>query len=291
MEISTDEAFVHFFENVGQYHNNSKDTYNKLKILLYYFNKPISKICDADIMGFINDYRQKKRTNGTINRYLALLSAVFHFCEDRGYIIPKLKISKYKLKEPAENIKYFKDWEEIKKIIDRAAEHFKPIIYTAIYTGMRRGNILKLKWENIDFKNKTINILVKNKNKQGGENHSIPIIPQLEKILKKLPHDSEYVFTYKGKPIESIQTAWENIFYKRGDKETNWELTKELRDPNLPYRNFHTLRHTASTWIVKKTGNPVLSQKILGHKDIRTTLKYTHVLDEEKRNALNSVFG
>lgn len=290
VEISTDQAFILFFENVGQYHNNSKDTYNKLKILLTHFNKLLSQISDADIMGFINLYRHNNRSNATINRYLALLSAVINFCDDRGYHTPHLKISKYKLKEPAENIKYFKDWEEVQKIIDRAADHFKPIIYTAIYTGMRRGNLLALKWENIDFINKTINILVKNKNKQGGDNLSIPIIPQLEDILKSLPHDSEYVFTYKGKPIKSIQTAWENIFYKRGDKSTNYALTKELRDPELPYRNFHTLRHTASTWILRKSNNLRISQKILGHKDIKTTLKYAHVLDDEKRTALEKVF-
>ena len=104
-------------------------------------------------MSFINEYRNKKRTNATINRYLALLSSVVNFCDDRHYKVPKIKLSKYKLKEPAENIKYLKDWNEAQKIIDRASDHLKPIIYTALYTGMRLGNILNLKWENIDFEN------------------------------------------------------------------------------------------------------------------------------------------
>ena len=290
VEITTDQAFVLFFENVGQYHNNSKDTYNKLKILLSHFNKFLSQISDADIMDFINEYRSNHRSNGTINRYLDLLSAVINFCDDRGYHTPKLKISKYKLKEPAENIKYLKDWEEAQKIIDLASPHLKPIIYTALYTGMRLGNILNLKWSNIDFENKTINITVKDRTKQGGKNHSIPLINQLQEILHNLPKDSEFVFTYKGKPIKSIKTAWENIFYKRGDKETNYALTKELRNPELPYKNFHTLRHTAGTWILKKTNNLKITKEILGHADIKTTLKYAHVLDDEKRQALSKVF-
>lgn len=290
VEVSTDDAFVLFFENVGQYHNNSNDTYNKLKILLSYFPNNLSDICDADIMKFINDYRTNKRSNGTINRYLALLSAVINFCDDRHYKVPKLKISKYKLKEPAENIKYLKDWDEAQKIISKASPHLKPIIYTALYTGMRLGNILSLKWENIDFKNKTINISVKDRTKLGGKNHSIPLINHLEDILNELPKDSEFVFTYRGKQIKSIKTAWENIFYTRGGKETNYALTKKLRDPELPYKNFHTLRHTAGTWILKKTNNLKITKEILGHADIKTTLKYAHVLDDEKRNALNSVF-
>jgi integrase len=291
VDISTDEAFVLFFENVGKYHNNSSDTYNKLKILLEYFPNNIGDICDADIMNLINDYRNKNRANGTINRYLALLSAVINFCDDRNYRVPKLKISKYKLKEPAENIKYLKDWDEAKAIIDKAAKHLKPIIYTALYTGMRLGNILNLKWENIDFKNKTINITVKDKTKQGGKNHSIPLIAQLEEILKALPQECEYVFTHKGKKINSIKTAWRNIFFKRGDKDSGYALTNELRDKSLPYKNFHTLRHTAGTWILKKTNNLKITKEILGHADIKTTLKYAHVLDDEKRNALNNVFS
>ena len=63
-----------------------------------------------------------------------------------------------------------------------------------------------------------------------------------------------------------------------------------LRDPALPYVNFHTLRHTAATWILKKTNNLRITKEILGHANINTTMKYAHVLDEEKRNALNAVF-
>jgi integrase len=155
---------------------------------------------------------------------------------------------------------------------------------------MRLGNILNLKWSNIDFKNKSINVTVKDRTKQGGKNHSIPLIAALENILKQLPKDNEFVFTYKGRQIKSIKTAWENIFYKRGDKETNYALTKELKDPELPYKNFHTLRHTAGTWILKKTNNLKITKEILGHADIKTTLKYAHVLDDEKRKALDSVF-
>ena len=64
-----------------------------------------------------------------------------------------------------------------------------------------------------------------------------------------------------------------------------------LRDTSLPYTNFHTLRHTAATWILKKTNNLRITKEILGHADIKTTLKYAHVLDDEKRSALNSVFN
>ena len=282
MEISTENAFAMYFENQARFYNTATDTFRKLNILLHYFNKTLSLITDADILAFIKDYQNKGRTNGTINRYLFVLSAVIHYIADRGYNTPKIRISRYKLKEKAENVKYLPDWETAQKIIDAAAPHLKPIIYTALYTGMRLGNILNLKWENIDFINRTINITVKDRTKDGGKYLSIPMIEKLTDILIAIPHCSEYVFTYKGNKIGKIETAWHNVFYK--------PHTKELKNPDLKYVNFHTLRHTAGTWILKQTGNLKITQQILGHADIKTTTKYAHVLDAEKRNALEEVF-
>ena len=282
VDISAQKAFALFFENKARFYNSAIDTNRKLNILLQYFNKTLSQISDADILAFIKDYQNKNRTNGTINRYLFVLSAAIHYAAERGYRTPNIKFSRYKLKEKAENIKYLKNWEEAQKIIDAAAPHLKPIIYTALYTGMRLGNILNLKWENIDFINRTINITVKDRTTDGGKNLSVPMIEKLANILITLPKCSDYVFTYKGKRIGKIETAWHNVFYK--------PHTKELKNPELKYVNFHTLRHTAGTWILKQTGNLKITQQILGHADIKTTTKYAHVLDAEKRNALEEVF-
>jgi integrase len=281
-DIAAEKAFAMFFENKARFYNSANDTFRKLNILLQYFNKTLSLITDDDVIRFIKDYQSKNRTNGTINRYLFVLSAVCHYADERGYNIPQIKFSRYKLKEKAENIKYLPDWNAAQKVIDAAPEHLKPIIYTALYTGMRLGNILNLKWENIDFINKTINLTVKDRTKEGGKNLSVPMIEKLENILNSLPKCSDYVFTYKGRRIGKIETAWHNTFYK--------PHTKELKNPELKYFNFHTLRHTAGTWILKQTGNLKITQQILGHSDITTTTKYAHVLDEQKRNALEDVF-
>ena len=82
--------------------------------------------------------------------------------------------------------------------------------------------------------------------------------------------------------IADIKHAWHSIFYDSNGK---------LKDPSLPYTNFHTLRHTAVTWILKATGDIRLAQKIVGHKDIKTTTRYAHVLDEDKRSGLEKTFG
>lgn len=232
----------------------------------------------------ISDYIQRRKatvSNGTINRELVILSSLFTKCHLWKYKTPDVKPCQFKLKEKAENIKYLQNWDIASTIIERAAPHLKPIIYTALYTGLRRSNILKLKWQELDFVNNLINVKVKDRTKDGGKNLTIPMIEKLKDILLKQPRINEYVFNYNGKPISDIKHSWHSIFY---------DSKGVLKDPALPYTNFHTLRHTAATWILKKTNNLKITQEILGHANITTTMKYAHVMSEEKRKALNSVF-
>lgn len=287
--LTIDEAFARYMQEKGQYLTLPKQRLSRLiKLKKDLKVTYLDEIKEQQINQFITSNRQTL-SNSTINRYLFLLSAVIRTAAEEWAIATyPLKLSKFKLKEPAENIKFLSNWRIAQKIIDRAADHLKPIIYTALYTGMRLSNILNLKWDNIDFISGTITIKVKDKTKQGGKNHSIPIIPQLAQILHNQPKISDFVFTYKGKPIKSIMTAWRNIFYKRDDRKS---FSHELKDPELPYINFHALRHTAATWILRKTNNLRITKEILGHANINTTLKYAHVLDDEKRKALNTVFN
>ena len=272
--ITLETACVLFYEHHGKYLSRPLEVLQRLTNLKKHLKiKNLSELSNKTISQMV-DARKHEVANGTINRELMLLSSVLSKCELWGYNVPRIKISQFKLKEKAENIKYLDSWETAQKIIDNSSPHLKPIIYTALYTGLRRSNLLNLKWEELDFKNNTINIKVKDRTKDGGKNLSIPMIDKLKKILQAQPKVCEYVFTYNGKHITDIKRSWHTALKKAG----------------LPYTNFHTLRHTAATWILKKTGNLKLTQQILGHADIKTTTKYAHVLDDEKRQALTAVF-
>lgn len=268
---------------------------------------------DKQILSNFVALRRQTVKNGTINRELSIISAIKNLADEFWEVkTNKANPLKFKLAEPAENIKYLKDWDIAQAIIDKAPTHLKPIIYTALYTGFRRGNILSLQWEQIDFQNDTITVKVKDKNTVGGKNLTIPMIKQLKDVLQAIPRENKYVFNYKGMPITDIKRSWRSIFYKfvevnlqdiqkddvieyrkriRDGKEVLVPYKQVLIDPALPYTNFHTLRHTAMTWIVKSTGDIRVAQKIAGHADIKTTVKYAHVLDEQKRSALEKTFA
>lgn len=279
--ITIDEAFGVFYHRHAQYYARPDETLRKLTLIK---NNLAVQYLDEIDTAELSNYIQRRKTsvsNGTINRELVILSSLLTQCRLWKYKTSDARPNKLKCKEPAENIKYLKDWNTAQRIIDRAKPHLKPIIYTALYTGLRRSNILSLKWEEVDFANDLINVKVKDKNTAGGKNLTIPMIHKLKEILQQQPKINEYVFNYHKSPIKDIKHSWHSIFYDSKGK---------LKDPTLPYTNFHTLRHTAATWILKKTNNLKITQEILGHANITTTMKYAHVMDEEKRRALNSVF-
>ena len=271
-EITLDAAAEKWWTEHGQYLVKPESVFNRIKNLLTEFNPDLllSEISKMDITRFVSQSQARGRSPATINRYLCLLSAMCtrakEFWDCR---VPEYRILSFKLKEPKENIKYFKDWNEIQAILDHAAPHLRPIIQTALYTGLRLGRILSLKWEQIDWSGNQIVYMGKD-----GRQHAVPMVPALRAVLQEIPRHGANVFNYAGHPITRISVSWQ----------------KALQRAGVPYRNFHALRHTTATWLLKQTGNLRLVQNVLDHHSINTTTKYAHLVDSEAAVAMGQVF-
>ena len=164
-----------------------------------------------------------------------------------------------KLKEPPGRVRYLSQ-EEINRLLRVSAPHLKPIIITALTTGMRLSEILNLKWEEVNLKRKTI-VLRKTKN---NEVRLIPINGFLFKTLTNLPSlgKSKWLFPGEdGKPMGSVKTAFKTALKRAG--------IKNFR--------FHDLRHTFAAYLVMNGANLRTVQLLLGHKDIKMTMRYSHL--------------
>ena len=271
-EITLDSACAKWWTEYGQNLASAPDSFSKLRILLTLIDGKIllSQISKMDVNYLVTHLIQTGRKPATANRYLCLLSAICTRAKNYwGCNVPDFKILSFRQKEAKENIKYFKDWNEIQTLLKYCAPHIRPIVLTALYTGLRRGRILSLKWEQIDWDNNQIIYMGKD-----GQPHSVPMVKPLRAELEKLPRDNMYVFTYGGHRLTDIKHAWQSAFQKSG----------------LPYRNFHTLRHTTATWLLRQTGNLRVVQNVLGHQAISTTTKYAHLVNNESQNALDDLF-
>ena len=268
-EFSIDQAFGLYNEEVGQYLSNPDKVDNNLENLMKYFNPNmlISQLTSEDVYKFVKAKKDEGRKQGTINRYLAILSAIINLCEKRKINTPDINVREFIKKEPILLDKYYTK-EEFYKILPEAPEHLKPIMLFALYTGFRTSNFLGLKWEQI--KDGYIHYRVKDKTYEGGRPVAKKITPTIQEILDSLPRCSDYVFTYKGQRIKSIRKAWKNATIRAGVK----------------YFSPHSIRHTHGTWLYEQTKDMLLVKNSLNHTDSKTTMRYVHAVD----NGLTSIY-
>jgi len=145
----------------------------------------------------------------------------------------------------------------------------KNIMLLALFTGMRRGEIFKLKWNDIDFDRGFINII----NPKGGKNEKIPLNEQARKILDNHPKTKSYVFvTNAGKRFVDIGRRVNRIKEKAGLPED--------------FRPLHGLRHYyASSLASSGLVDLYTLQKLLTHKSPIMTQRYAHLRDEALKTA------
>lgn len=272
-EITLDAAATKWYLEHAQHLSNPDEYLSKLKQILAGIDRNmfLSQISKMDISNYVAASQSAGRSAATINRHLVVLSSICtHAREKWDCKTPNFKILSFKLKVPTEHIKYFHSMDELSRVIECAPTHIQPVLWTAIYTGLRRGRILSLQWSQIDFDNMQIVYIGKN-----GKNQSVPIVRPLAELLNSLPRVGDYVFNLRGNGIPALRYGWRIACVRAG----------------VPYQNFHTLRHTVATWLLRDTHDLRLVKDVLGHQSIQTTLKYAHLMTDARKDALNHLFA
>jgi integrase len=173
-----------------------------------------------------------------------------------------------------------------KKDACESRKHIYHIVMCALHTGMRRGEILKLKWNQV--KDGSIYL----RETKTNEPRQIPINDEFATVFKKIRKEqglsSEYVFTYKpnswklfvkGKGAEQIKERPLHRIEKR--------FHAALEKAGIEDFRFHDLRHTFASHLIMKGATLKEVQELLGHKDIKMTMRYAHLSQENKRKAIN----
>jgi integrase len=210
--------------------------------------------------------RGSLRSQSTGNRYLAVLSRSLNVCVNQwGWIKenPMKKVPRFQEGKPRER---FLTKEEI-RILLRACKksnsfYLYPVVLFAICSGARKGEILGLKWSDIDFKRG----LVTFRDTKNNDTRSVPLNDDLAECLRshrgKRIVFSEYVFpSVDGTKPACIRTAFERAVKKIG----------------LDDVCFHSLRHTAASHLVMTGASAIEVAAILGHKTLEMTKRYSHL--------------
>jgi len=236
-------------------------------------HKRLSDIKVKDIEEF-KIHRLKEVKSSTVNRSLSVLKHLFNLAKKWEKFYGDNPVSTAGLLEENNLIQRILTPKEEESLLHNSAPHLQNVIIVALNTGMRIGEIQSLKWKDVYLENNIIT--VDKTNSKSKKEHSVYINSILRKLLLEIRLKSgqeEYVFLNDdGNRIKNITTAFKNARKRSG--------LSDLR--------FHDLRHTAATRMVESGVNIVAISKILGHSDIKTTMRYAHP-EESLKDALESL--
>lgn len=156
----------------------------------------------------------------------------------------------------------------------------REIVLFAVLTGMRKGEILNLRWDNVDLKRRLVQIETgpSYKTKQG-RRRTIPLNDAALYLLKsrEARSTSNNVFTLKDRQVNE---SWVTHLFKRYVRKAG------LKDDRL---RFHSLRHTHASWLVQGGATLYEVQKLLGHSSPKVTEIYAHLQPEHLHSTVNKI--
>lgn len=219
----------------------------------------------------------KKKTNATLNRYLAALSVVFSYAMCELEWLDTNPISKVsKLPEPRGRVRYLSDTERESLLLaaqESTNPYIYPVILLAITTGARKMEIMGLRWADVNLPAQRA-ILHDTKN---GERRCLPLVEPALGELRKL-HEirgkSEYLFPSRdGQQPFDIKRAWDAV----------------INTANITDFHFHDLRHTCASYLAMNGATMGEIAAVLGHKTLQMTKRYAHLSDEHSQSVVEKM--
>lgn len=191
------------------------------------------------------------------------------------------------LKEPAERTRELRfDEEAAIETAERA--DYRPARLFAQATGLRRREVVSLTWSQVDWAAGIIRVIQK-----GDKPHVIPITPEVTDILWPLRgHHETHVFTFMAKRTRTCAKSGNR--YERGTRYPisyqGWGTTfaRTRRKAGVADFRIHDLRHTGATRTLRASKNLRAVKEMLGHADIKTTMRYAHVLVDDVAEAMTA---
>jgi len=240
-------------------------------------DKPLEDIKAWDIQQWVTEKRKLGRAPATIEYTFIRLKAALNRAVEWEFIeshnLSSVKIAK----EDNTRIRYLSESEEAALLSALAAreaqlcedndshqyaDFFTPLITLAMHTGMRKGEMLMLRWESVSFKNRYLTIL--SENAKSKKKRTIPMNDTVYNMLalwRAQNPNEEYVFVHEGKRVSFFQYPWQNL----------------LKAAGIENFRFHDLRHHFASKLVMAGVDLNVVRELLGHADLKMTLRYAHL--------------
>ncbi|MDO8844108.1 site-specific integrase [Methylicorpusculum sp.] len=278
----TEPTLLELFEDFVLHKRNKKGQHLSTKTLVeyrksfsYYLepwsNRKLSKITGTEMSALHMKLGHDRPT--TANRTMALISSLFNFgIMERAYPVsnPAEKIKKY----PENERDRFLYPDELPRFFDALAKEENPdmrdYFLVALLTGVRKSNVLAMRWDEIHLERGEWRIITK-----GSSAQTVTLSPEVTDILakRKLSAHSEWVFPSSGKTGHLVEPkkAWQRL----------------LERADLPDLRIHDLRRTLGSWQAKTGASLLTIGKSLNHKSTQSTAIYARLDLDPVRESVN----
>lgn len=269
-----------FLETYAKANNKPSEIENKESILRVHLVPIFGDFAlDGIGPGHVEVYKARKLKQGlsrkSINNHLTVLRRALAIAVE-WRVIEHVPVIRWLDTPPAEFD--FLTFDEARQLITAADEEWRAMITVAVRTGLRLGELLALRWSDVDLE--AGRIIVRRAVARGvvgtpknGRTREVPLSEEAAEALRTHPRRGDLVFC-----------ADDGAMLTRGA--TKWPLRRALARAALRSIGWHCLRHTFASHLVMR-GAPLKSvQELLGHATIEMTMRYSHLSPDARRDAV-----
>jgi integrase len=239
------------------------------------FKRAVKSIRKVDVQRYVTERSAKVSASSVVKELNVLKHAlrlaveweIIPFNPAQGAKAPKL---------PAGRVRYLQPT-ELRAAMEACPEWLRPIVGLAVSTGMRRGEIMGLRWLDVDFAHNFL-MLPQTKN---GEGRVVHLNRCAQDALRFLPVKAD------GKPTDRFLS-------EVTPEQVSVAFQRACRKVGIPDFHFHDLRHTAASWLRMSGADIHTVAQLLGHRDLRMAARYQHLSPAflaEAVGRLDVVFG
>jgi integrase len=274
------------FENLQRYwlgfwtKNGQKEEWCDKVLCEYFGDYRLHRIGPLDIENFKKVRSEtptqhgKVRRGTCLNRELELLRAILNRAVAWGFLDSSAFAKLPKIWEPEDHGRVrCLEQSQIQALLAACLDHLRDIVKFALYTGMRKGDILGLKWSNVNLQTGTLTF---NEMKKGGKTQVKPLCADAVTLLMGIKKgESDYIFTFEGRPLKSVDRSFRSALKRAGIKDFH----------------FHDLRHCSASWLLMRGASLKSVQEHLNHSSLAMTQRYAHLAPEFQKAEVERLNG
>ena len=230
---------------------------------------PLGSITTAHVERLLSQLQQKDYAPATLNRFRARLNSMMNKAEAWGY--------RSRGSNPVRGVSQFRERSmgdryltpiELEKLLGACGPELRALVIVAAYTGARQGELMSLRWSDIDLELGFMSIRAEVS--KTSESRRVPLHAEARAVmtdLREKANGRERVFPFPAFP----RKQWDDAISRLG-----WDRTEV---PRLKGWRFHDMRHHCASQLVMADVPLTKVAKMLGHKRVATTQRYAHLCD------------